>query len=48
MQVEESIKAYNFLRPHLSCNMLTPDQMHRQTTIKLKTYKKSQTSLTDV
>jgi putative transposase len=48
MQVEESIKAYNFLRPHLSCNMLTPDQMHRQTTIKLKTYKKTQTSLTDV
>ncbi|MGZ3812910.1 MAG: IS3 family transposase [Mucilaginibacter sp.] len=48
VQVKESIYAYNFLRPHLSCNMLTPDQMHQQETIKIKTYKKTQTSLVNV
>ena len=48
LQVKESIYAYNFLRPHLSCHMLTPDQMHQQQTIKIKTYKKTQTSLVDV
>ena len=48
LQVKESIHAYNHLRPHLSCNMLTPDQMHKQKTVKIKTYKKSQTSLVDV
>ena len=48
LQVKESIYAYNVLRPHLSCDMLTPDQMHQQETIKIKTYKKTQTSLVDV
>jgi len=48
LQVKESIHSYNFLRPHLSCYMLTPDQMHQQETIKIKTYKKTQTSLVDV
>ena len=48
LQVKESIFAYNFLRPHLSCGMLTPDKMHQQETIKIKTYKKAQTSLVDV
>jgi putative transposase len=48
VQVKESIYAYNFLRPHWSCYMLTPDQMHQQETIKIKTYKKTQTSLIDV
>jgi len=48
VQVKESIYAYNFLRPHLSCYMLTPDQMHQQNTMKIKTYKKTQTSLVDV
>ena len=48
LQVKESIYAYNFLRPHLSCHMLTPDQMHQQEIIKIKTYKKTQTSLVDV
>ena len=47
LQVKESIYAYNFLRPHLSCHMLTPDQMHQQATIKIKTYKKAQTSLVE-
>lgn len=48
LQVKESIHAYNFLRPHLSCHMLTPDQMHQQESIKIKTYKKTQTSLVGV
>jgi transposase InsO family protein len=48
LQVKESIYAYNFLRPHLSCHMLTPDQMHQQKIIQIKTYKKTQTSLVDI
>jgi transposase InsO family protein len=48
-QTEQGILAYNHLRPHLSCNMLTPVQMHRQQTMRVKTYKqKVQTSLVDV
>lgn len=48
-QTRQGISAYNHLRPHLSCNMLTPIQMHRQQAIKVKTYKqKVQTSLVDV
>lgn len=38
---EQGISAYNYLRPHLSCNMLTPAEMHQQSEIKIKTYKKS-------
>ncbi|MEG1983150.1 MAG: hypothetical protein RR037_05390, partial [Alistipes sp.] len=26
----QSVATYNGLRPHLSCGMLTPNQMHRQ------------------
>lgn len=48
LQVKESVYAYNFLRPHLSCQMLTPEQMHGQKSIEIKTYKKAQTSLVDV
>jgi putative transposase len=47
-QTVQSINIYNNSRPHLSCNMLTPVQMHQQKEIKLKTYKKTQTSLVDV
>jgi len=28
------------MRPHYSCFMLTPDQMHKQKDIKIRTYKK--------
>lgn len=42
--IDQSIWAYNHLRPHLSCNMLTPVQMHKQKKITIKTYnKKAQT-----
>jgi len=39
--VKNSVNIYNTKRPHYSCNMLTPDQMHKQKTVKIKTYKKS-------
>jgi putative transposase len=38
--IKQSIESYNEIRPHLSCMMLTPNQMHKQNTIKIKTYKK--------
>jgi len=48
-QVAQSVYTYNHQRPHLSCNMLTPIQMHRQQTLRIKTYKqKVQTSLVHV
>ncbi len=48
-QTAQSISIYNNNRPHLSCSMLTPVQMHQQELIKLKSYnKKAQTSLVDV
>ena len=37
--VRESIETYNSRRPHLSCKMLTPNQMHQQSKVKIKTYK---------
>ena len=38
--VEESIEIYNSMRPHLSCNMLTPDVMHLQSKEIKPSYKK--------
>ena len=37
--VAESIDIYNHERPHLSCNLLTPNQMHKQQAIRVKSYK---------
>jgi len=37
--VDESIKIYNQNRPHYSCYMKTPNQMHNQNDIKIRTYK---------
>lgn len=42
--VAESIKIYNQERPHLSCHMLTPEQMHQQQNLKAKTYKKKKST----
>ena len=39
--VRNSIKIYNQLRPHQSCHMKTPDQMHKQSEIKIQTYKRT-------
>ncbi|WP_426474503.1 IS3 family transposase [Chryseobacterium balustinum] len=37
--VDESIEIYNELRPHFSNHYLTPNQMHNQSELKMKTYK---------
>jgi len=37
--IKETIEIYNEKRPHLSNQMLTPNQMHQQCEIKMKTYK---------
>lgn len=37
--VAESINIYNEERPHLSCDLLTPNQMHKQQAIRIKSYK---------
>ena len=42
--VKESIDTYNLLRPHTSCQMNTPIQMHQQDSIKIKTYKMKKSS----
>jgi len=39
--IKDCIDVYNSRRPHFSCNMLTPVQMHKQRAIKIKTYKKT-------
>ncbi len=39
--VKNSIEIYNNKRPHWSCEMLTPEQMHKQDTIKIKSYKRT-------
>lgn len=38
--MEESIYIYNNERPHWSCRMETPNKMHLQNSIKIRTYKK--------
>jgi putative transposase len=40
IQTSQSIGIYNNLRPHLSCRMLTPIQMHEQQSITVKTWKR--------
>lgn len=38
--IKETVSVYNNERPHISCYMKTPQQMHQQRIIKMKTYKK--------
>ena len=38
--IKESIAVYNNLRPHLSCHLLTPKQMHSQQKVKMVKWKK--------
>jgi transposase InsO family protein len=38
--IGNSVEKYNKIRPHYSCHMLTPEQMHLQNKIKIRTYKK--------
>ena len=39
--VKESVGTYNTKRPHMSCGYNTPEYMHKQCTLKIKTYKKA-------
>jgi len=39
-QTRQSIEIYNLKRPHLSCSMLTPQQMHNQNEVRVKTWRK--------
>ena len=43
-QAKQSINIYNQMRPHLSCEMLTPIQMHAQDKVKIKTWRKEKAS----
>lgn len=38
--VKDAVNTYNTKRPHYSCGYLTPEQMHSQCEVKMKTYKK--------
>ena len=42
--IKNSVEIYNDIRPHYSCQMKTPKEMHRQNNIKIKTYKTKNTS----
>jgi putative transposase len=42
-QVIQSISTYNFLRPHQSNNLLTPNQMHQQHILRPKAWRKKST-----
>jgi transposase InsO family protein len=39
LQVDRAIEKYNNLRPHLSCNMLTPEEAHKATGILKRRWK---------
>ena len=41
--VKETIEIYNEKRPHYSNHMLTPNQMHKQNKLKMRTYKTKNT-----
>jgi len=36
--VDESIQIYNTRRPHLTCNLMTPEVAHQASTLKLKSW----------
>jgi len=37
--VKDAVRIYNTKRPHWSCYMKTPEQMHKQRQVKIRTYK---------
>ena len=37
--VKQAVQIYNTQRPHYSCNMKTPQEMHIQQEMKIKKYK---------
>ena len=42
--VKDAVRIYNTQRPHWSCYMKTPEQMHAQTQVKIRSYKKANSS----
>ena len=47
--VAECVDIYNRMRPHCSCDYNTPEFMHRQSEVKMKTYKKkNKNTLSDI
>jgi transposase InsO family protein len=38
--IEQSIRIYNTRRPHLTCNMMTPEVAHRSSSLELKCWKR--------
>jgi len=42
--VKDAVRIYNTKRPHWSCSMKTPEEMHLQRQVKIKTYKKQNSS----
>jgi len=42
--VKDAVRIYNTRRPHWSCHMKTPEKMHQQNNLEIKTYKKSESS----
>ena len=46
--IRNSIDIYNSQRPHYSCFLLTPDQMHKQNKIKMRTYKNNENEITSI
>jgi len=46
--IKQSIKIYNQERPHLSCHMHTPEFMHKQSEVVIKTYKRNRVEDNDL
>jgi transposase InsO family protein len=42
--VNDSVKTYNELRPHYSCYFNTPNQMHKQRKLNIRSYKRKNTN----
>jgi transposase InsO family protein len=42
--VADAVRIYNTKRPHWSCYMKTPEKMHSQEKVKIRTYKKLKSS----
>ena len=43
--IKNAVEIYNQIRPHLSNSMLTPNQMHQQSELTRKSYKKSKVTI---
>lgn len=39
-KITHAVEIYNNQRPHMSCHLLTPNQMHKQHKLKIVTWRK--------